>query len=210
MPAQALLQSEPVQKGRLREHGICRRDLPDPGEDLEPQLHDLSGIQGPPDLIEAVQEPVVPDGKLSGIRQQPFRRRFESLHSLYHFFLVRIFGPDQPAVLLGGFQQVALDGALALVVGISAVAVIPSKSNFSAQNILQRSRQGMSGAVVDGSLVVDSHLHLRQIFLRNCRRRDPENVIPGIRLARNETEAVFKIAHNIAPSLSVMMGFPFR
>ena len=210
MPAQALLQNRPVQELRLREHRVCRRNSFNPGKDLEPQLHDLPGIQGTPHLVKAVQEPVVPDGKLLRLRQQPFRRRLKPLHGLDHFFLIGIPGPDQPAVLLGGFQQVAFDGPLALVVGISAVPVEPPESDLPAQDILQARAQRMGGAVVDLPLVVDRRFHLRQIFVRNCRPGDPEDVVPGVRLARNEAEAVLKIAHTIAPSLSVMMGFPPR
>ena len=199
VPAQALLQNGAVQELRLREHRVCRRNSFNPGKDLEPQLHDLPGIQGTPDLIEAVQEPVVPDGELPGIGEQPFRRALKPLHSLDHFFLVRIFGPDQPAVLLGGFQQVTFNGPLALVVGVPPVPVEPPESDLPAQNILQRSGKGMCRAVVDLPLVMDRRFHLRQISVRNCRSRDPEDVVPRVAFARNEAEAVLKFAHGIIP-----------
>ena len=68
----------------------------------------------------------------------------------------------------------------------------------------------MGGAVVDLPLIVNSCLHLREVFVWDCRPGDPENVVPGVAFARNETEAVIEFAHKIAPSLSVMMGFPFK
>ena len=89
--------------GRLSEHRAFRRDLLDPGKELQPQLHELPLIQRPPHLVKAPQRPVVPDGQLQGSRQHPVCYLLEPLHGCRHLLFIGVFLPAEPAVLLRRF-----------------------------------------------------------------------------------------------------------